>query len=63
MSSVANIILSIALIAVAVVLGLGLWSMLRGRDPSRSQKLMRWRIVLQAIAIVILLTAVYFARG
>ncbi|MEG6507810.1 twin transmembrane helix small protein [Methyloligella sp. 2.7D] len=49
-----------ALAAVAIVLGLGLWNMLREGSPSRSQTLMRWRIILQAIAIVLVMTAIYF---
>lgn len=51
----------IALAAVAVVLLLGLWNMLRGGSASRSQTLMRWRVGLQFIAIVIVMTAIYFA--
>lgn len=48
---------AVALAAVAVVLGLGLWNMMRGGSPSRSQSLMRWRVLLQAIAIgVIMIT-------
>lgn len=47
----------VALGAVAVVLGMGLWNMMRGGSPSRSQNLMRWRVLLQAVAIgVVMLT-------
>jgi hypothetical protein len=46
-----------ALAAVAVVLVLGLWNMMKGGSPSRSQNLMRWRVLLQAVAIgVIMIT-------
>ena len=58
-----NLILPIALTAVAVVLPAGLWNMMRGGSSSTSQKLMRWRVILQFIAIVIAMAAVYFARG
>jgi len=58
-----NLILPIALTAVAVVLLAGLWNMMRGGSSSTSQKLMRWRVILQFIAIVIAMAAVYFARG
>jgi hypothetical protein len=52
-----NIFVVIALAAVAIVLGLGLWNMMTGGSPSRSQNLMRWRVLLQAVAIgVIMLT-------
>ena len=47
----------VAIGAVAVVLGMGLWNMMRGGSPSRSQNLMRWRVLLQAVAVgVIMLT-------
>lgn len=45
--------------AVAVVLVLGLWNMMRGGSSSTSQKLMRWRVGLQFVAIVILMSALY----
>jgi hypothetical protein len=47
----------VALAAVAVVLVMGLWNMMRGGSPVRSQNLMRWRVLLQAVAIgVIMIT-------
>ena len=46
-------------IAVVIVLGLGLWTMLRGRSPSLSQQLMRWRIALQFMAIVVIIAYVF----
>ena len=33
--------------------------MMRGGSPDRSQKLMRWRVVLQFVAIVITMLAVW----
>jgi ABC-type nickel/cobalt efflux system permease component RcnA len=50
----------IAVGAVAVVLLLGLWNMLRGGSASRSQNLMRWRVILQFAAIVIMMTGLWF---
>jgi len=50
----------ISVAAVAVVLLLGLWNMLRGGSPNRSQTLMRWRVVLQFIAIVIMMAGLWF---
>jgi hypothetical protein len=41
----------LALAAVATVLGLGLWNMVGGRNAMTSQSLMRWRVVLQFIAL------------
>lgn len=62
MTSFANSLSIIAVIAVAVVLLLGLWTMLRGKSANTSQTLMRWRVGLQFIAIVVLMLAVYLAR-
>ncbi len=50
-----------ALLAVAAVLALGLFNMARGGSMNTSQKLMRWRVALQFIAIFIIMTAIYFA--
>ncbi|WP_088342780.1 MULTISPECIES: twin transmembrane helix small protein [Rhodomicrobium] len=55
-------LLPVLLLAVGGVLLLGLWNMLRGGNPGRSQRLMRWRIILQFIAIVIAMAAIYFHR-
>ena len=52
--------LSIAAIAaVALVLGLGLFNMMRGGNPNTSQKLMRWRVGLQFVAIIAIMTALW----
>ncbi|MGB9025171.1 MAG: twin transmembrane helix small protein [Rhodomicrobium sp.] len=50
-----------ALLAVAAVLALGLFNMARGGSMNTSQKLMRWRVALQFIAIVVIMTALYLA--
>ena len=52
-------ILPIAVGAVALVLLLGLLNMMRGGSPNTSQKLMRWRVALQFVAIVITMLAVW----
>ena len=59
MEALVNALVPVALAAVALVLLLGLWNMMRGGDPNRSQRLMRWRVVLQLIAICIVMTAIY----
>ncbi len=46
---------------VTIVLALGLFNLLRGGPPNLSQKLMRARILLQLIAIIIVMTALFFA--
>ena len=49
----------IAIGAVAVVLLLGLVNMMRGGSPHLSQQLMRLRVLLQFVAIVIAMLAVW----
>ena len=48
--------------AVLIVLLLGLWNMMRGRDPNRSQTLMRWRVILQFVAICIIMGAIWYGQ-
>lgn len=49
-----------AVAAVAVVLVLGLLNMMRGGNPNRSQTLMRWRVLLQFAAIIIVMGVIWF---
>ncbi len=46
---------TIAVLAVAIVLALGLWSLMRQKSPNLSQKLMRWRVGLQFLAILVII--------
>jgi hypothetical protein len=46
---------------VALVLIFGLVNMMRGGASSRSQLFMRWRIILQFVAIVVMMAALYLA--
>lgn len=48
-----------AVAAVAVVLLLGLFNMLRSGSSDLSQKLMRWRVILQFVAIIIIMITLY----
>ena len=48
-----------AIIAVAIVLVLGLLNMMRGGSPDRSQKLMRLRVLLQFVAIIVIMAAIW----
>jgi hypothetical protein len=61
-SILSTYILPLAIAAVAVVLMLGLYNMLRGGSPNLSQKLMRWRVILQFIAIIIILLTIWAMR-
>ena len=51
----------IAIGAVFVVLLLGMWNMMRGGPGSRSQLFMRWRVILQFVAIIVIMAAIWFA--
>jgi Mg2+ and Co2+ transporter CorA len=62
MESTIRALTMLALLAVVVVLLAGLWNMMRGTSPNLSQTLMRWRVVLQFLAIVIAMILVYFLR-
>jgi hypothetical protein len=56
-------IVPIAIGAVAVVLLLGLANMMRGGSPNTSQRLMRLRVLLQFIAIIIVMFAIWVMHG
>lgn len=58
-SFLSGIALPIALLAVTVVLLLGLFNMMRGGSPNTSQRLMRLRVLLQFVAIVVAMLAVW----
>jgi len=45
------------LAAVSMMLGLGLLNMMRGGPASRSQHFMRWRVLLQAAVILLIVLA------
>jgi hypothetical protein len=44
------------------VLALGMINMAGGKSMVNSQRLMRWRVALQLIAIVAIMVAIYFAH-
>jgi hypothetical protein len=58
-SFLSSVVLPIAVGAVALVLLLGLVNMMRGGSPNTSQKLMRLRVLLQFVAIIITMLAVW----
>lgn len=63
MHSPGSILVAIAVGAVAVVLFMGLGNLLRGGSPNLSQKLMRWRVALQFVAIVIIMGVLFFRHN
>ena len=61
MPILSDAVVAVALAAVFIVLVLGLWNMLRGGSPNRSQTLMRWRVGLQFLTIIIVMTVIWLA--
>ncbi|WP_421933277.1 twin transmembrane helix small protein [Phenylobacterium sp.] len=57
-----DFLIPLALLAVTVTLFIGLYALFRGGDFGRSysNKLMRLRVLLQAIAVALLVTAVWW---
>lgn len=55
-----NALVTVAVIAVAIVLLLGLANMMRGGSPNTSQRLMRMRVLLQFVAIVIIMGVLWW---
>jgi hypothetical protein len=60
MENAVNLVLALALGVVVIILGMGLWNMMKGGDANTSQKLMRARVIAQAVAIALLLGAMFF---
>jgi len=63
MSAIFSNLVPVAIGVVAIVLLLGLINMMRGGSPNISQKLMRWRVLLQFIAVIIIMAAIWATRG
>ncbi len=62
-ATVFNILAIVVMVAVVIVLIRGLMNMMRGGSANTSNKLMQARVLLQFIALVFILLAVYFTRG
>ena len=58
MAIFSSLLVPLALAAVVVVLGLGLANMVKGGSADRSQNLMRWRVILQAVAVLLMMIVV-----
>ncbi len=63
MQTVVNIGIALALVFTIGVLGLGLWNMAKGGSGNTSQKLMRLRVMGQAVALILLMAALFFFGG
>ena len=58
-----QILVPVAIGAVAIVLLLGLVNMMRGGSPHLSQRLMRLRVLMQFIALVVIMLTIWIMRG
>ena len=59
------IVIGIALAAVVLILAAGLSTLFIGGDVQRrwSNRLMRYRVLAQAVAILVVLAVLYFVKG
>ena len=62
MGSSFNLIVGVAVGAVFIVLLFGLANMARGGSPNLSQRLMRWRVGLQFVAVLIIIVGTVFLQ-
>ena len=62
MNMVFNVLILLAILAVAVVLGFGIYSLFRGGDYARSNsnRLMRLRVIMQATAVALLMAGLWW---
>lgn len=58
-----NVLILVAIAAVTITLGFGIYSLFRGGDFARSHsnKLMRLRVLLQAVALILLALGAFIA--
>ena len=57
------LVVAAAVLIVAVILLLGIGNFARSGDPKTSNKLMKWRIIAQFIAVALILLFVTIRRG
>jgi len=63
MSTVFNILAVVVMVAVVTVLIRGLINMLRGGSGNTSNKLMQARVLLQFVALVFIMLALWYSRS
>ncbi|MCJ9753252.1 twin transmembrane helix small protein [Neorhizobium sp. BETTINA12A] len=63
MSTFTTVLALIVMGLVVLVLIRGLFNMLKGTDPNKSNKLMQLRILLQAVAIVLIMLTLWITGG
>lgn len=57
-----KILIFVACVVVAFVLMRGLYNMMQGGSSSKSQQLMRLRVIAQGIAVFVVVAVVYLSR-
>ena len=57
-----TILLVLAMLGTLTVLGFGIVGLFRGGDPRRSNKLMQSRVIMQALALLLLAMLMLLAR-
>ncbi|KQQ54343.1 MULTISPECIES: twin transmembrane helix small protein [Rhizobium/Agrobacterium group] len=63
MSSFTTVLAAIVMGLVVLVLIRGLFNMLKGTDANKSNKLMQLRLLLQAIAIILIMLTLWLTGG
>ena len=63
MQTALNIAIALVMLFVVIVLGMGLWNMLKGGPGNTSQRLMRLRVIGQAVALILLMGALFLFGG
>jgi hypothetical protein len=64
MKTFLTILVALAMAGVLAVLAAGMIGMIRGQDdPGRSNRLMRWRVLLQAAALALFAILLFLIRG
>jgi Hypoxia induced protein conserved region len=58
-----TVILVLAMFGVLAALGFGVFTMIKGGNPRRSNKLMQMRVVMQAVALLVLAALMMMAAG
>ena len=59
MQTLFNMAIALALLFVVIVLGMGLWNMVKGGPGNTSQRLMRLRVLAQGLALLLLMVALF----
>ena len=59
--NVISYLVPVAIGAVCIALLLGLYNMMRGGPANRSQQFMCWRVILQFLAVIVIMGAIWLS--